>query len=604
MRSKRTPLRADGQTTLGIYSSKSMGRFFFIVSSTALASALIGAWRAWVAFSSGLWSEFGDGLLFWFTWGENLGFDRLWMAAALALVVLAIDLPVQRNPQFAPFRWFHRLVLYFSALPVAASLLALAVLPVAVSSAMQPDAQGKPDVLVILLDTVRADALTRGGCEHNTSPRLDALAAQGAGFSQTVAQSSWTKPSVATLLTGRTPSHHLAVGRPAVNFFPNLENNQRVLAEAYAIEGYDTCAISSNPNIASAFGFAQGFFQFSENFSWRADDILETGNEWLDGRQNDDRPFFMYMHFNDAHYPYRPIAPYQGMFNKGDLEAQLDGRSESAFRLGERDYSVEEVEVLKLKFYEQIRFLDDRVGGFVEEQLANNDNLIVVICADHGEEFLEHGDLGHGHSLYDELILVPLQFSWSAKLGERLGLKAGAHPEQVRLMDVMPTLLELTDLDWPAAAPKLDGESLLPFLLGKPEQDRPAFSESDHPGSPLSGPAGPLRSWREGQWKYIESDRWSSSADRIWLFDLKQDKGETRNLAGQATYGPQLLSLTQALESSGWLVNKPQAPSAHTMLHNAMSASMEELGYAGDVAPEEGATAEFAPGAVPWFSQD
>jgi len=581
-----------------------MGPFLFVVSSTALASALVGAWRAWSAFSSGLWSEFGDGLLFWFTWSENLGFDRLWMAALLALGVLVLDYAFQRNQQFPPFRWFHRLILGFSKPFVSAGILFLALLPAGVSILIQPDTQGQPDVVVILLDTVRADAFSRGGCEYDTSPRLDALAKQGAGFSQAVAQSGWTKPSVATLLTGRTPSHHLAVGRPAVNFFPNLENNQRVLAEAFASNGYSTCAVSSNPNIASAYGFAQGFFQFYENFSWLAGDILKAGNEWLQGQQNDERPFFMYLHFNDAHYPYRPQPPYKGMFHKSERDAQLDGRTESAFRLGDLEYTAEEVEIIKLKFNEQVRFLDDQVGSFVEDLLAENDNLIVVICADHGEEFLEHGDLGHGHSLYDELILVPLQFSWSPAVGKRLGLKCGAHPEQVRIMDVMPTLLEMTGLEWPEAAPTMDGESLLPFLRGEPAKDRPAFSETDHPGSPLSGPAGPLRSWREGGWKYIESDRYSKSANRIWLFDLEKDSNETRNLAGQQTYGPQLLSLAQALEASNWLVDKPQAPSAHTMLNNAMSASMEELGYAGDVAPDEGAMPEFAPGAVPWFSQN
>lgn len=487
----------------------------------------------------------------------------------------------------------------------AVAALALALLPHAMAPMLKPDASGKPSVVFIVLDSVRLDHLGWGGSELPTSPRLDALARSGAAFTQAITQAPWTKPSVGCMFTGLTPSAHGATDK-----LNPLPLQHRTLAEAFAAAGYRTFGYSSNPNITRLFQFDQGFQRFSEDTTASADRLIEMSRVQASPSDPRQEPFFLYLHLNDAHYPYEPqvasttsagTQPIRGLFNRTGRAPRLDGPSETEFREGGgKSFSGEDVEAMRLAYAEEVRWLDDQVGDLVEKLLAVRDDVLVVICADHGEEFLDHGDLGHGHSLHEELVRVPLQFAWSPKLGERLGLKAGQRADQVRLMDLAPTLLELAGLEWPEAAEALAGTSLVPVLRGGALPPVAAFAETDYFGSPLSGHAGFLRMLRQPSAKLVISDPWFElTAGRSWLYDLSADPGERTNLAAQR---PDLLkTLRAALNGSGWLIQRDLTAITEVSLTDSQRTNLASLGYVdGPARADPLKKATFAPGAVPW----
>lgn len=545
------------------------------------------------------WSASGDGVLFWLNWATDPGGRRLLMAAGLAVVVWAIVRWLNSSgPQgLRPVAALGAAVIRFlGRMPVAIVAIALAFLPQLVSAMKRPDAGDRPTVVFILLDTVRLDHLGWGGSELDTSPRLDALARDGVAFTQTITQAPWTKPSVATILTGVIPGRTGATARRG----PMLPRN-RTLAEAYAAAGYRTMGLSSNPNIATVFGFRQGFLNWHEDTEATADTLIADARRWLGAEK--DRPSFLYLHLNDAHYPYNPAPEYAGLFNHTGTNPHLDGITEEAFRtsLGE-GFSEDDVEAMRLSYSEEIRYLDDQVGQLVEDLLAEHDNMLVVITADHGEEFLEHGDLGHGHSLHEELIRIPLQFAWSPALGEKLGLKSAHEDAQVRHMDLMPTLLELCDLTWPEGERPFDGQTLSPYLRGEEVQTvRPAFSETDNFGSPISGPPGPLRSWRLPNWKLVETDpHVEKAANRLWLFHLAADPGEHHNLAHENPEQRDLLR--KALQASGYFLGPDARLSSGAVISGEQSDALAAMGYTeGNSADALEAEPYLDPRAIPWL---
>ena len=566
-----------------------------MVSSVALASALTGSWRAFGMWSSEGWSETGDGWLFWLTWASDPGGRRLMFAAALAFSVVILATFTKSN-RSAPLRAFHA-AFDFVAKPVVGALcVALALMPQAVSRVLAPSTTEKPTVVFILLDSLRLDHIGWGGSELETSPRLDALARNGAAFTQTITQASWTKPSVGTLMTSQLPSAHEATTRSTF-----LNPKMRTVGESFASGGYRTLALSSNPNITPVFGFAPGFQFFVHDATSTAEPLIETAHEWLAAS---DRASFLYLHLNDAHYPYDPAPKYAGMFNQTGIEAHLDGPAETAFRDREvGSFTPEEVESLRLSYAEEIRYLDDQVGEFVEELLASRDDILVVIVSDHGEEFLDHGDLGHGHTLYDELILVPMQFAWSPALGERMGWSSGSHDEQVRHLDVLPTLLDAAGLEWPEGARPMLGASLTPFFTKAATQEhRPAFSETDHLGSPLSGPAGALRAFRTDGYKMIVSAMWQEelSPKRGWLFRLAADPGEHQNIAkAQRSLFDEMRA---RMNADGWIVERDMNALVSAELSAQQLQTLAEVGYAED-GVDNGAEENtyLNPMAIPWI---
>jgi arylsulfatase A-like enzyme len=272
----------------------------------------------------------------------------------------------------------------------------------------------KPDIVVVVVDTLRADHLGVYGHHRATSPFMDGLAAQGSWFSRAYASSGWTLPSMASLLSGLYPHQHL-VGRLAFrgSEFGKLDAEVMTLAESLAGQGYATGAVVNNTFMAPAFSLDQGFDLYSyagaTNTAHRsAAETVSAGLAWLDGSQG---PGFLFLHFMEPHLNYAATEPHLGRFSAGNPAASeikledLVGKSHRS-----TPPTAEVQEYVRQRYDEEIRVADDAVRQLVAELKARGryENTILVITSDHGEEFWDHGGFEHGHTLMGELTRVPL----------------------------------------------------------------------------------------------------------------------------------------------------------------------------------------------------
>jgi arylsulfatase A-like enzyme len=395
-----------------------------------------------------------------------------------------------------------------------------------------------PNVLFIVIDTLRADHLSCYGYERPTTPHIDRLLAErGVLLEDAYSQAPWTLPSVISFLTGHYPGEILAPKIGAFRFPEALPT----LAEQMHQLGYETAGFNANPALHDGLGFDRGFTTFfapPADFAWfqrHADDLNRRALPWLAAHQ--DRPFFLYLQYLDPHDPYHnpeivngrsPFYPDYG----GNLTGtHVHGVYGGAHPLEQPE---EDVAHLTALYDSEVHYVDRFVGQVIEalrpEVLANT---LIVLTSDHGEELYDHGGWKHGQSLHQEQIRVPLLFRWDGRLpaGQRLG-------GEVELVDLMPTLVAAAG---GKADPRWVGVDLLPALTGAaPLPRRPAFAQH------LS--FGPLRATAvlDGQ-KLMAFDRqtpfapvdsvqahvWQLDLERfpaLELFDLKADPGERRNL--------------------------------------------------------------------------
>jgi arylsulfatase A-like enzyme len=348
----------------------------------------------------------------------------------------------------------------------ATTHIALSLLGLLAASCTQPAAEQRPNILLVVVDTLRADHLGTYGYDRDTTPYIDRLAARGTVFESTIAQSSWTAPSIASLWTSRLPSE---VGVAAMEgpdglrsvrdrFVTGLREDATTLAEVLESAGYTTIAASANSFVTDQFFMLQGFAQ-SAFVNGNAGALFSKALEMLDARAAKRAPVFLFVHLIDVHEPLRPPAPYDRMFDT------LDGRPHEikhalwAFAKGEK-LDTEPFAVYrshKIALYDgALRYVDDQLRNFTGELARRGlaENTIVVIAADHGEEFWEqvsfecrqnldpreYCGIGHGHSMAQQLLHVPLIFSGP-------GIPAGRVARQARNLDVMPTLLSLARVD-------------------------------------------------------------------------------------------------------------------------------------------------------------
>jgi arylsulfatase A-like enzyme len=316
-----------------------------------------------------------------------------------------------------------------------------------------------PNILLIVIDTLRADRLGCYGNERGLTPFLDSLGARGTVFVNAYAPSSWTCPSVASLMTSRYPMQHRVV-----SFASKLADEERTLAETLQPSGYLAGGFSANFRLLEALGYAQGFQH------WRADlkhdgglrggDLRRQSMEWLDQarRSAPGQPILLYLHYMEPHAPYDPPEPFRQQFLRKD-DGALDAATANEYLVGLRWYKLThpDVEMLASLYDAEVASADAELRSLFAE-LEQRDflrNAIVVVTADHGEEFWEHGNLSHGTSLYNESVRVPL-------LLIAPGYAGGRRVEQnVSLVDVAPTLLDLLGLP---REPRFEGRSLVPLL--------------------------------------------------------------------------------------------------------------------------------------------
>ena len=378
----------------------------------------------------------------------------------------------------------------------------------------------RPPIIVVIADTVRADHLGVYGYERPTSPHLDKLATEGMVFEHAFSAASWTLPSVTTILTGRWPSQHGAGAFRADERrrFTKLQPSSQTIAEALAERGYSTGAVVNAEFLHPRFGLDRGF----TTYDWarvrdteqgreerRADEVVTRALDWIDGQS--DLPFFLLVHWFDAHRHFDAPEPIRGKFTEafreayGDTLDTLESRSLAEQR-GDLEFHI-------AAYDEELAFVDSQmarlVQGLRDRGLWNRS--LVILTSDHGESLHDHGEKGHGGTLYNELIHVPL-LMWGP------GVADGRYEGAVSLVDLAPTILEAAGAEVP---PGLPGIPLWPFLAERAAPaDRTIIAEMD----PVGWEAKAVIRW---PYKLI----FDPAGGGDLLFDLSTDFGETNNLA-------------------------------------------------------------------------
>ncbi|HWM95098.1 MAG TPA: sulfatase [Thermoanaerobaculia bacterium] len=398
----------------------------------------------------------------------------------------------------------------------------------------------RPNILFILVDTLRHDHLTPYGYKRDTSPEIQSrLALPGAVVEEAYSQAPWTLPSVVSFLTGRYPGDLLGTDVASFGIPSEIEPLPALLARL----GYQTGGFIANPSLHAGAGFERGFRTFfapPADIKWmqkHADDLNAHAIPWL--RAHQDRPFFAYVHYIDPHDPYynpdmdrfggrSPFDPgYTGPVAGNWIHGIYNGRLQLAD-------PARDVPYIRALYDSEVRYVDRHIGELLSaldpRVLANT---LVVLTADHGEELYDHGGWKHGQTLYEEQIHVPLIFRWDSRIKPGTRLRGTA-----RLVDLVPTLAEAAGMK---ADPEWDGVSLLPALTGRGALPRrPAFAQH------LS--SGPLRAAAvlNGKKLILYNEREAfQPADamqahlfgvdtarlrRQELYDLTKDPKESRNL--------------------------------------------------------------------------
>ena len=379
------------------------------------------------------------------------------------------------------FRVFRANVSWLSWLGVVASALSVAVL----SQAPPP-----PNVLLITIDTVRADRIGAYGYAKAATPVMDRLAREGVRFADATTQAPLTGPAHAALLTGLYPAR-IGVRDNATTPVPD---SATTAAELFKARGYRTGGFVGAFILTAPYGFAQGFDTFDADFPGfsdglklqvqrRGDAVVDAAVKWLDGGST--QPFFGWVHLYDAHAPYDAPAPFAARFKSSPYDGE-------------------------------IAYVDACIGRLVAAlgQSGRLDRTLIAVVADHGESLGEHGEAEHGMFLYESVLHIP----WIMRLPGRA--RAGTIVSgQVRTIDVLPTLAAIAGVPMP----RVDGESVAALIEGKTRRDTPtSFAETYYPKWHYGWSE--LKSVRDDRWKFID-------APKQELYDLRADPAERRNVS-------------------------------------------------------------------------
>ena len=398
------------------------------------------------------------------------------------------------------------------------------VAPAARSIAAPRPTHARPNVIIYLVDTLRADRLGCYGHDRPTSPHLDRFARDAIRYTDAVTEAPWTRAAVASLFTGLPALTHGVAGRADA-----LPDEAVTMAEVFREAGYETAAFVTNGNVAPAYGFAQGFdvFELMPGTIVPGSDgnvpqpfpppptsagVTRAALDWLDGRQSG-RPFLLYLHTADPHAPYLPPPRFRDRLGVPADTAEL-GSLETLGRISAGTLPVDATLIgsLSLLYDGEVAENDEEFGNVLAGLRARGlyDDAMVVFVADHGEEFHEHNGWQHGHSVHAELEHVPLVVKRPGGEG------AGTHVDRtVQLADVLATLVDYVH---PDPAPALPGTSLFHDPDGGVE--RAAFAHLNLDGHLADAVV-------EGGWKLI------ATPDGYELFDRVADPGEQHDLAGE-----------------------------------------------------------------------
>lgn len=436
-----------------------------------------------------------------------------------------------------------------------------------------------PDVLFIVMDTVRAKSVSAYGYERQTTPVFDALAKDGLLFENANSAATWSLPAHASLFTGHFPSSHQAHDETRY-----LDDKLPTLAQTMSTHGWETRCFTANPYINETFGLVRGFewsdqawisgaggrgfsfvYRFVDAIGFQAQDkgggqVVANLERWMADRPKDGPPAFVFVNFLEAHFPFNQL-PREHLFAYTDAPmSRLRGASQTAFgvQFGRQLTPAEQEEIRQpiLDMYDGgVRYTDELVGRVIDlwRKRGTLDDTVVVILGDHGEMVGEHGAFGHVSSMYQPDLHVPLLVRYPPKLptGQRISTP-------VSTVGLFATVMELTNqsppegfvtqvgsLVPPAVPPEGPSTYGEPIIAERYEEEMLAnrFAEGTANGNgPLLLPHGRYRSLRKGDLKLVHY----TLGGGPWLFDLAADPNEDTNLA--ASRPDDLLRMEEELE--------------------------------------------------------
>lgn len=395
------------------------------------------------------------------------------------------------------------------------------------------------NVIVIGVDTLRADHLSALGYEKNTTPTLDAIAKEGTIFKQSISAAPWTVPGFMAIMTGTYPSVHGVINKFRVfnketkklSNLKEISPSIETIAEQFKKAGYATGGFTGDAGVSAKFGYNQGFDAYTDEVTFGGlDNSNQHAMKWLDGLKKDQK-FFMFFHGYDLHGQFAGIGKdYKGVFAPKDYTGPFKGTMEEEAKLRE-DQLVAPLQMTKedaafwTAWYDsKIHDADARLAGFLDELKTRGllDKTIIVVVSDHGEEFYEHKGFDHGHALYDELVHVPLIMKIpGVKGGEVVG-------NQVSMMDIGPALLKLAGVTPSAAFAKQTAgrPNLLDYINDPKKPGYDVFTETDYRDFTH------IRSIRTADgWKYIRT----LQTGKEELYDLNNDPKELIDLSSTNT---------------------------------------------------------------------
>jgi arylsulfatase A-like enzyme len=393
------------------------------------------------------------------------------------------------------------------------------------------------NVLLITLDTTRADRIGCYGYADAGTPNIDALAARGVRFTRAYSPAPLTLPSHASILTGNCPyAHHVRN-----NGSYHLTSDHATLTEELKGRGFFTSAFVASFTLDSRFGLDQGFDVYDDTFDSRqalktyrserpADRVASAFLDWI--RANGDKRFFSWVHFYDPHLPYSPPPPFDQEFKSHPYDGE-------------------------------IAFMDQEIGRVARalEEGGLMGNTLLILAGDHGEALGEKKEIDHGLFLYESTLRVPLIICPPSPPARGAVIQS-----RVRIIDVLPTVLELLDIRVPKG---IHGKSLVPLLRGRKLEDRPAYAETFYPRENYGWSE--LYSLTDGAWKYIR-------APKPELYDLAQDPAEEKNLIGEKTNVAAELGRTLAALAAG---SEAEGGGSARRMSSEEEQKLRSLGYVG-----------------------
>jgi arylsulfatase A-like enzyme len=307
-------------------------------------------------------------------------------------------------------------------------------------------------IILISFDTLRADHLGIYGYHLNTSPSIDAFAKESIVFENALVQAPWTLPSHMSIMTSLYPTSHGVVKADL-----RLADEHVTLAELLRAGGYQTAAFTSGGPMSEVYGFDQGFDTYDHKWI-TIEQLLPKVKKWLD--TNNSNPFFIFIHCFDIHYPYKPPPPYNAIFHDFPYTGRLIPSSKTLLAIGENELQVtdDDLRHFRALYDGGIRYADAKIGEFLSylRDSGLEDRSLIIITADHGEEFKEHGSVLHNQLYYRPNLQVPLIMRIPNYPRREIRIS-----EFVQSIDVLPTILDAARLP---SHPKAQGRNLLPSI--------------------------------------------------------------------------------------------------------------------------------------------